>query len=177
MKTIIRALDAVSEWIGRAFSWLILVIVVVTFLNVVLRYAFAIVIIPMYESAAWAFGMVLTGCAGYALLHDDHVRVDVFYRRARPKTKALINLLCSILLLGPFLYVLWNRSFPYVQRSWAMGEGSQELSGIPAVYLLKSFILVFVVVLAIQGIAVALKCLMVLSGRDHASTRDEQQIG
>lgn len=167
---VIALLDGVSDVVGRLFSWLVLLMVVLAFANVILRYAFGVVYPMSYQAVLWAFGMVLTACAGYAMLNDDHVRVDVFYRPARRKTKALIDLLGSLFLLAPFLFVLWDKTFPYVRRSWLLKEGPQELSGIPAVYLLKSFLLVFVAVLAIQGLAVLLKSLIQLCSSDaHAS--------
>lgn len=162
MQALIRLLDRLTEAIGRLFSWLILAMVVIMFANVVLRYAFGIVDTKMYQTVYWSFGMVLTACAGYALLHDDHVRVDVFYGAASPRRRAAINLFGGLCLLAPFLYVLWERVFPYVRRSWLLREGAQEIAGIQAVYLLKSFILVFVIVLAIQGLSVILKALQAL---------------
>ncbi len=163
MDALIRLLDRLTEAIGRFFSWLILVMVVIMFANVVLRYAFGIVDTQMYQAVNWSFGMVLTACAGYALLHDDHVRVDVFYGAASDRKKAVVNLVGGIVLLAPFLYVLWERVFPYVRRSWILREGAQELSGIQAVYLLKSFILVFVIVLGIQGLSVILKSIRTIT--------------
>lgn len=162
MHKVIKILDRITATIGKLFAWLVLVMVAVMFANVVLRYGFGVVYPKAYQAVNWSFGIVLTICAGYALLNDDHVRVDVFYSRASKRAKALIDLLGSILLLAPFLYVLWDRTFPYVKRSWISREGPQDISGIPAVYLLKSFLLVFVVVLAIQGLALVLKSLITI---------------
>lgn len=170
---VIALLDGVSDIIGRLFSWLVLLMVVLAFANVILRYAFGVVYPMSYQAVLWAFGMVLTACAGYAMLHDDHVRVDVFYRPARPKTRAFIDLLGGFFLLAPFLFVVWDKTFPYVRRSWLLKEGPQELSGIPAVYLLKSFLLVFVAVLAIQGVAIMLKSLLRLCASDARVSKEK----
>jgi len=175
MTRFVLALERLSDRIGGLFSWLVLALLVVAFANVILRYAFGVVYIMSYQAVNWAFGMVLTACAGYALLNDDHVRVDVFYRPASARAKLWIDLLGSLFLLAPFLYVLWDRSFPYVRRSWLLKEGPQELSGIPAVYLLKSFMLVFIIVLAIQGLAVLIKCILQLSGSAPLDTSSKSR--
>lgn len=170
MRRLILFLDGVTGWVGRLFTWLVLVMVVLMFANVLFRYVFGMVNPMLYQAVNWAFGMVLTACAGYALLHDDHVRVDVFYGPASVRTKAWINIFGGFFLLAPFLYVLWDRVFPYVKRSWLLREGAQELSGIPAVYILKSFLLVFIIVLAIQGLSVVLKSVLTLRGASVAES-------
>jgi TRAP-type mannitol/chloroaromatic compound transport system permease small subunit len=171
IQAIISIIDRASEWFGRSLAWLTCFMVVATFTSVLLRYGFGVVVPALSQSVLWAFGIVLTGCAGYALLHDDHVRVDVFYRPLGARGKALVNMLGSVFLLAPFLYVMWTRTLPYVQRSWAMREGGQELSGLTALYLLKTFLLIFVVVLAFQGVSVLLKSVLVLSGHAEHPAR------
>lgn len=166
---LIRLLDGCAALIGKTCAWLVVVMVLCTVANVVLRYSFGISIVKVYEVVLWSFGIVFCTAAGWALLRDEHVRVDVFYRAAKPRTKAVINLLGTLLLLAPLLWLLWERGLPYVLRSWKISEGSQELNGINAVYLLKSFILVFVVTLAMQGLSLALKSLLVLAGRPFES--------
>jgi TRAP-type mannitol/chloroaromatic compound transport system permease small subunit len=86
----------------------------------------------------------------------------VFYADASPRTKALVDLCGSLLLLLPFMAVLAWFAWPYVARSWAILEMSRETSGIPAVFLLKTLIPVFAVLLALQGVSQALKAWSVL---------------
>ena len=162
---LIRLLDGVTVGVGKAFAWLTLFMVVVTFVNVLLRYLYGVSIVALYESVLYAFAMVLTAAAGWALLCDDHVRVDVFYRSAHPRTRAWIDLGGCLFLLAPVLWLIWTRGLPYVERSWRLGEGSHEVSGIQGIYILKSFILVFVGVLALQALSLVLKRLLFLAGR------------
>lgn len=176
MRALSALLDAVSGFVGRLFAWLVLLMVVLTFTNVILRYGYGFVVPAMYQASTWAFGMVLTACAGYALLHNDHVRVDILYARLSERGKAAVDFFGCIFLLAPFLYVFWTRVFPYVERSWAAGEGSQEISGLPAVYILKSFLLVFVAVLAVQGLSLALKSLLVLC-QESPTEQDSRRGG
>jgi TRAP-type mannitol/chloroaromatic compound transport system permease small subunit len=103
--------------------------------------------------------------AAWTLRAGGHVRVDVFYAEASPRTKAVIDLVGSVLLLLPFTVVLIWLSVPYVARSWAVLERSQESSGLPLVYLLKTLIPLFAALMALQGVAQAIRALAVLRPR------------
>lgn len=165
----IAAIEAVTRLVGRVLSWLVLYMVLATFANVILRYAYGITIVPLIESVVYAFAIVMAACAGYALLHDEHVRIDILYAAWPARRQALLNLAGCAFLLGPMLWIVWTTAMPYVQRSWRLREGSSEVAGLPYVYLLKTFILVFVVVLAVQGTAFALRALRTLvTGRKPA---------
>jgi len=158
----IAFLDAVTVVIGRAFSWLTLFMVLMTFVNVLLRYVFGLSIIAAYETVVYAFGIVMTSVAGWALLTDQHVRIDVFYGRMSARKQAAVNVVGTVLFLAPLLYVITDRSIGYVSRSWKLRETSNEIAGLDYLYVLKTFILVFVVVLAIQGLSFLLRNLRVL---------------
>ena len=92
------------------------------------------------------------------------MRVDVFYADAPPRRTALIDLLGALLLLLPFALALAWLSLPYVGRSWAILERSRETSGIPAVFLLKTLIPLFALLMALQGISQAIRACRVLRG-------------
>ncbi|WDI30691.1 TRAP transporter small permease subunit [Hyphococcus flavus] len=145
--------------------WFLLLMALVQFAVVVLRYVFGINYIFMQESITYMHGGVFLLAAGYALLTNDHVRVDIFYRGASEKRRALIDFLGSYFLLFPVcLLLLWTAS-PYVANSWAVGEGSNESSGIQAVFIMKSFIPAFAVLLAMAGFNIAARAGSVLKGR------------
>ena len=91
-----------------------------------------------------------------------HVRVDVFYAHASARTRALIDLAGSLLLLLPFALALLWLSAPYAARSWAILERSQEASGLPLVFLLKTLIPVFALMMALQGVAQAIRAVTAL---------------
>lgn len=162
---LIRVLDAATVVFGKVFAWLTLFMVVMTFVNVLLRYLYGVSIVVFYESVLYAFAMVLTAAAGWAFLTDDHVRIDIIYRSLSHRGRALVDLFGCVFLLGPVLWLIWSRGLPYVERSWRLGEGSHELSGIQGIYILKTFILVFVAVLAVQAVSLVLKRVLQLSGR------------
>ncbi|MGB0749631.1 MAG: TRAP transporter small permease subunit [Magnetospiraceae bacterium] len=157
-------IDAINQRIGTAVAWLALVMVVVQFAVVVLRYVFGLGFIMMQESVIYMHSLVFMVGAGYTLLHGGHVRVDIFYSAASPKRKALVDLLGCLLLLLPVCILLFWASLPYVELSWSSYEGSKETSGIQAVFLLKTVILIFAALLTLQGVGLAVRSLATLTG-------------
>jgi len=101
--------------------------------------------------------------AAWTLRAEGHVRVDIFYAEASKRTRALIDLAGAILLLLPFMLVLLWLSVPYAARSWAILEHSQEASGLPLVFVLRTLIPAFAVLMALQGMAQAIRAAMVLA--------------
>ncbi|SMC83158.1 TRAP transporter small permease subunit [Primorskyibacter flagellatus] len=158
---------AVNLIIGKTFAWLSLAIVVVCFTVVVQRYLFAISYVWMQDLYIWLNGAMFTAVAGFALLRDDHVRVDIFYRPARMRTRALTDLIGVFLFLLPFTWVVYQYSMPFVQRAWSYHEASANVGGMPGLYILKSFIIGFAALIALQGLAMAIRSVLVLSGNAH----------
>lgn len=154
---IAERIDRLNGAIGRAVSWLTLWVVVVQFALVLLRYVFDAGSIWLSESILYAHAAAFLLAAAWTLREDGHVRVDIFYADASPRTKAVIELAGAIMLLLPFTAAVIWFAWPYVSRSWAILERSHETSGLPAVFLLKSLIIVFAFLLALQGIAQAIR--------------------
>jgi TRAP-type mannitol/chloroaromatic compound transport system permease small subunit len=146
-------LGAIARGAGRAAMWLLLAMAFVQFGVVILRYVFGVNSILMQESITYMHGAVFLLAAGYALLTDDHVRVDILYRSAAPRRKALIDFLGTYLFLFPACLVILATAGDYVAEAWRVREGSAEQSGIRGVYLLKSLIPIFAVLLAMAGFA------------------------
>ncbi len=142
--------------------------VVIQFWVVIMRYVFALGSIPVQESIWYLHGIVFMVGAGYTLLKDGHVRIDVWYRETPVRKKAWVNLLGVIFLLMPVLILAWRLALPYVLNSWRVMEGSTEAGGLPFIYLLKTVILIGLGLLAVQGIALALRSVLVLQGHEEA---------
>ncbi|MCX8049345.1 MAG: TRAP transporter small permease subunit [Methylohalobius sp.] len=161
----IRLVDGLNEGLGRVLAWLSLGMVVVTFLIVVLRYGFNQGWIAVQESVIYMHAWLFMLGSAYALKHGAHVRVDIFYRRFRPKVRAWIDFLGTWLLLLPMCgFVFWS-GLDYVTASWAIQEASREAGGLHAVFLLKSAILGLAVTLGLQGVAEGSKALLVILGQ------------
>jgi TRAP-type mannitol/chloroaromatic compound transport system permease small subunit len=156
-------IDRLTTAVGRTVAWLALAIVLLQFTLVVARYLFGLGSIWLTETVIYAHATLFMLAAAWTLRAGGHVRVDVFYAEASPRTKAIIDLAGSLLLLLPFAAVLIWLSVPYAARSWAVLERSQESSGLPLVYALKTLIPLFAVMMALQGIAQAIRALAALS--------------
>ena len=157
MLAIADRIDRLNAAIGRAAAWTALFIVMVQFAVVVLRYAFGQGSIWLTEAIIYGHGTLIMLAAAWTLLVGGHVRVDVLYADASPRTRAWIDLLGALLLLLPFMLVLAWFALPYVGRSWDILERSRETSGIPAVFLLKTLIPLFAVLMALQGVSQAIR--------------------
>ena len=160
-------IDLINEKLGRLVAWATLLLVLVQFAIVIGHYIFREGSIFMQESLLYLHSLIFLGAAGYTLKHNGHVRVDVFYGNFSERTKAWINLLGTLLLLLPVTGVIGWYSWPFIADSWAALEGSIEASGIQAVYLLKSLILVFVVFILLQGLSLILHSLRIIRGAEH----------
>jgi TRAP-type mannitol/chloroaromatic compound transport system permease small subunit len=162
--TLAERIDRLNIAIGRAASWCALAIVLIGFAVVLLRYVLGLGSIWLQESILYAHAALFLLAAAWTLNEGGHVRVDVFYAGASPRAKAWVDLVGTLLLLLPFcLAILWF-SLPYVERSWAILERSRESSGLPLVFLLKTLILVFALLLALQGVAQAIRAALILRG-------------
>jgi TRAP-type mannitol/chloroaromatic compound transport system permease small subunit len=162
----VTAVGRLNAFVGKTFAWLTLAGVVVCFTVVVQRYLLSTTQLWMQDLYVWLNGAMFMAVAGYTLLIDGHVRVDILYRPASPRRKAIMDLIGVLVFLLPFCTVVWLWSFEYVQRAWMLREGSANPGGMPGLFVLKSFILVFVVLVGLQGIAMALRSLLVLKGRE-----------
>jgi len=169
LQKIADLIDAVNNWIGGKVVWLSLLMALVMFLNVILRYIFDSGWIWLQESVTYMHGILFMVAGGYTLLHEEHVRIDIFYDKMSPKKKAVVDLLGTFFLLFPTCGVIFYFAFPYVHDSWSVLEDSMEAGGLPGVYLLKTIILVFPLLLGLQGISKALRAVLTLNGSDSST--------
>lgn len=146
-------IDRLTTWVGRAAAWLLLAAVLVQFAVVLLRYVFGAGSIWLQESILYGHALAFLLAMAWTLQAGGHVRVDIFHREAGDRTRAWIDLLGTVLLLLPMAALILIVSVPYALRSWEVLEGSREVSGIPAVFLLKTAIPLFAVLLILQGLA------------------------
>ena len=136
---------------GRAVAWLTLAMTLLTFGVVVLRYGFNQGWIWLQESVTYLHAAVFMVAAAWALQTDDHVRVDIFYRKRSPRYRAAVNLAGTLLFLVPFSVLMIAVGWDYVAASWETHEASREAGGLPLVWVLKSLILVLPVLLLLQS--------------------------
>ncbi len=171
MLKIVDVIEAVNERIGRVVAWGVLVIVLIQFAVVIMRYVFGFGSIWVQEAITYIYASVFMGAAGYAFVRDGHVRVDIFYRDAGVKTKAVVDIVGTLLFLWPVTGLLTWVAYPYVARSFAILEGSRETAGLPFLFLLKAEILVFSLLLTLQGVALVLRSVATLTDRSDRPHR------
>ncbi len=174
LSRVVRGLDQLSEWTGRVLSWLTLLMVLVTFAIVVMRYLFEVGNIALQESVIYMHSFVFLLAAAYTLKHDGHVRVDIFYRPKSEKHKAIVNLFGTCCLLLPVTGFIFYISWEYVATSWALREGSQEAGGLNFRYILKSSLLLMPALMILQGIAELLRNILVLTGQGHLLAEEKE---
>ncbi|HEX6142088.1 MAG TPA: TRAP transporter small permease subunit [Geminicoccaceae bacterium] len=173
---VVRAIDRINDLIGKGIAWLTLAMVLITFFVCVMRYGFNWGRVWIQEAYVWLHGIVFMVGAGYTLLHNGHVRVDIFYRPGSPRHKAWVDLFGALVLLLPIVIMVFWVSWPYVLESWIKLEGSREAGGLQGLFLLKSVILVFCVLIGLQGISLALRSVLVLRGHPEFQP-EEPEVG
>jgi TRAP-type mannitol/chloroaromatic compound transport system permease small subunit len=172
LKRLASAIDWLNDRVGRAIAWLTLLMVLTEFTVVLSRYVFGLGSTLMQESIVYMHAIVFLACAGYALAYNGHVRCDIFYAAATPRRKAIIDLVGTFLFLGPMCVLIGWAAWPYVRASWEVMEISQEgRLGIPAVYLLKTMILVFAGLLALQAVSLVIQSALLVAGRTRSRGR------
>jgi len=157
----------VVRWLGRTVSWLMLVMTLLIFGIVVLRYGFSLGWIWLQESVTYLHALIFMVAAAWAFQTDDHVRVDIFYRERSERYRNAVNLMGTLLFLVPFSVFLLVISWDYVSASWATREASREAGGLPLVWLLKGLLLVLPALLLLQSFCTAKQCLRALRRKPH----------
>ncbi len=164
MRAFADLIDRFNVVTGRGLAWFALFIVLIQFAVVLMRYVFGIGSIFMQELIVYLHGFLFMLASAYTLTQDGHVRVDIFYREAQPRTKAKINMFGAAFLMIPVCILIIYMSWGYVYNSWAIMEGSQETSGIQARFLLKSAIIGFSIQMALQGFVMMVRSWYALQG-------------
>jgi TRAP-type mannitol/chloroaromatic compound transport system permease small subunit len=175
----VRVIDAVCAWVGRVSAWMTLAMVLMTFVVVVLRYGFEFGRIWMHESSTWMHGLVFLLAAAYTLQLDEHVRVDLFYRRMSARARAWVDLLGVAFLLLPTAGFILYGALPYAVKSWVRQETSRETGGMPFPFvpLAKTAIVAMAVLVILQGVAMALRAVMRLRGHEIPPSPEQATAG
>ena len=161
LERVSAALDALSSRIGRAVAWLALAMVLIGVWNALARYGGRTIGVDLasnglIEAQWYLFSVLFLLGASYTLREDAHVRVDVVYGRAKPRTRAWIDLLGTLLLMIPFCVAAIYFAWPSVAESWSIREQSPDPGGLPR-WPLKALAPVAFVLLILQGISEGLK--------------------
>jgi len=125
-----RGMDAISEWVGRILIWALFATVIVSTTNAVIRKVFSIGSNAWLEVQWYLFAAVFLLGAGYAFLHNAHVRIDFISGRLSARTRNIIDIVGIVAFLTPLAWILLQLSWPLFVNAWQSGEMSQNAGGL-----------------------------------------------
>ncbi|MEO0959309.1 MAG: TRAP transporter small permease subunit [Pseudomonadota bacterium] len=157
MRGVIAGIEALNRGLARGVAWAALAMMLAQAFSVIARYVFSDGLIAVQEAVVYGHALLFLVGAAFVLQLNEHVRVDVFYAAYGRRTRRIVDLLALLVFTLPVVAVVLWVSVPYVVRAWATLEGSRQAGGIPAIFLLKTAILVFAVSVGLQALATALR--------------------
>jgi TRAP-type mannitol/chloroaromatic compound transport system permease small subunit len=162
----IRIVDTINEKVGYYTSWLSTLLVLVVVYDVITRYVFNKSSVAVQEFEWHLFAVLFLMSSAYTLLKDEHVRVDLFYSKFDKKKQAWIDMVGTVFLLLPFVFVVLFSSLNYVESSFLLNESSPDPGGLPMRYLLKAFIPLSFFLLILQGFSLFFKSLKIIVDKE-----------
>lgn len=175
-----RTLDALVATIGQWSSWLWIGVLIVVLINVFSRYVLSQGSIALEELSWHLFGTATLLTLGYAVVRDDHVRVDVLHEKFSPRSRAIIELLCIVILALPVVALMIEVLVPYAWKAWVYDERSQAPSGLPYRFIFKSMLPLGMLFVWLALFSRALRCATLLFGFPRSvlpSTDDRRATG
>jgi TRAP-type mannitol/chloroaromatic compound transport system permease small subunit len=167
LKRLCNWIDTLNSWIGRGVSWATGLAVAVVFIDVVMRYTLKMSFVFTQELEWLLFAFIFLMGAGYTLLKDGHVRVDIIYQQLGPRARAWINLIGVVFFLLPGCYLIFSTSLNFVYNSWSILEGSPDPGGIPYRFIIKATIPAGFALVALQGVSLGIKSWFTIRGLDQ----------
>ena len=158
-----RAIDQLNEAFGRGVAWLTTALVLVIGYDVAARYLFNSSSAGIVELEWHLFSFIFLLGAAYALKHDRHVRVDVFYQNFTPKQQAWVNLVGTVLFLLPFCFIVLREAWQFTLNAWLIRESSPDPGGLPARYVVKAAIPLGFLLLLLQALSLLFQSLLTLT--------------
>ncbi len=174
LRELARKIDAFQERFGRGLAWLMLLMVLVVFGDVLSRYLFNRTYVFVQEFEWYLFATVYLMAAGYTLLWDEHVRVDIVYSKLTTRQKARLDFALYLLFFFPSCLLVIYTTWPFFVNSWRVLEGSPDPGGIPARWALKGVIIVAFAVLLLQGVSQTIKAYYVARGWEEPEARRKE---
>lgn len=171
-----RHIDKWQDRFGRGLSWVMLVMVLVVFTDVVMRYAINTTYVFTQELEWYLFGFIYLMAAGYTLLYDEHVRVDIVYSKMSPQRRAWSDFILLFVFFFPSCILVAYTSWPFVRNAWAVWEGSPDPGGIPGRWALKTVIILAFLNLIVQGVSEAIKRFYIAKGWEQPAARVKEVL-
>jgi TRAP-type mannitol/chloroaromatic compound transport system permease small subunit len=158
-----RLIDTINDRLGKAAAWLVLVAVLISSGNAVLRKAFGFSSNAFLEMQWYLFAAVFLIGGGFTLLRQEHVRIDLIYNRFSRRTQIYIDIFGTLFFLLPFALLLTRLSWPFFLGAWQSGEHSPNAGGL-LLWPVKLLIPIGFALLSAQGLSEIIKRLAYLNG-------------
>ena len=158
-----RGIDACTRWIGKRLAWLILVAVVVSAVNAIIRKAFDMSSNSWLELQWLLFSVVFLMCSSWTLLDNEHIRIDIVNNMMPKKARDIIDVIGHAFFLLPLTIVMIITGVPFFLRSFHLNEQSGNAGGLPQ-WPAKSLIMIGFAMLLVQGISELIKRIAVMRG-------------
>jgi len=156
LRKILNLIDSISEWTGRIFSFIIIILVILVVLEVIMRKVFHSPTIWNFEVSKQLYAYHFMIVSAFALLHKAHVSIDIVYEKLNQKTKAICDVITYIIFFFPFLLVWLYHGVKYAAKSWTIYETSWSVFA-PPLYPIKTIIPMTAFLLLIQGAAIFIR--------------------
>ena len=170
------AADHISTWVGKAFSWLIVALMLLVVAEVFKRYALNAPTAWIFDASNMMYGTLFMMCGAYTLSQNGHVRGDFFYGSAKPRTQATLDLVLYILFFIPGVIALTWAGWTYAGDSWAIKEQTFNADPLP-LYPFKSIIPLAGGIVLLQGLAEIVRCVVCLkTGEWPERLKDAEEI-
>ncbi|GBF29774.1 hypothetical protein MnTg03_01350 [bacterium MnTg03] len=160
MTRILHFIDSLSAWFGKAFAWCIVILTFSTCYEVFVRYVLNAPTLWAFDMSVQMYGALFMMCGAYTLSQGAHVRGDVLYRLLPKKTQAKIDFVLYILFLMPGAVALIYYGYGFASDSWFYKEVSWSSPSRIQIYYFKTLIPIAGVLILLQGIAEAVRCLI-----------------
>ena len=170
-------IDSVSTWVGKAFSWLMLVLTLVVCYAVFMRYVMNNPVVWDFDTSYMLYGALFMMCGAYTLAQDGHVRGDFLYSSMKPRLQAGLDLVLYIVFFIPGIAALSYAGVDFARTSWALHEHTSLTSGGPPLYHFKTLIPIAGALVMLQGLAEIARCVMCLkTGQWPRRLHDVEEI-
>jgi TRAP-type mannitol/chloroaromatic compound transport system permease small subunit len=168
--------DEISTWVGKAFSWLIIALMLMVVVEVFKRYVLNAPTAWIFDASNMMYGTLFMMCGAYTLSQDGHVRGDFFYGSAAPRTQASLDLVLYILFFLPGVVALTWAGWGYANDSWLIREHTFNADPLP-LYPFKAIIPIAGLIVLLQGIAEIVRCVVCLdTGEWPERLKDANEI-
>ncbi len=177
METLIGTIDRISTFAGKAFAWLIGLLMIVVCVEVAKRYALNAPSAIIFDVTSMMYGATFMMCGAYALAQNAHVRGDFLYGSMRPRVQAGLDLALYFLFFLPGIAALFLAGWDFAETAWKIREHSSVTADGPPVYHFKTLIPIAGALVLLQGFAEICRCVICLrTGAWPARLKDAEEI-